>query len=176
MPKSVLQEAGLNVGDEVRVSVRKGRIVVAPAARVREKYDLKTLLSGMPDGYGPEEQNWGPQAGKRNLVGVRLCSGQGRLRDRDPGSAGRTRTEGTPPGPVVSNTLFTPYRTRHGLPADRRNVPFHVADPASSSLTGYIMVEQIKSIDYGRRQVKFVEKAPGFVVDDALAILDACLY
>lgn len=55
-------------------------------------------------------------------------------------------------------------------------MPFHVEVPAGSSLTGYIMVEQIKSIDYGRRQVKFVEKAPGFVVDDALAILDACLY
>lgn len=64
LTKSVLEEAGLNVGDEVRVSVRKGRIVVAPAARVRGKYDLKTLLSAMPDGYRPEEQNWGPRAGK----------------------------------------------------------------------------------------------------------------
>ena len=46
------------------MSVRKGRIVVAPAARVRGKYDLKTLLSGMPDGYRPEEPNWGPATGK----------------------------------------------------------------------------------------------------------------
>ena len=45
--------------------------------------------------------------------------------------------------------------------------------PATSSLTGYIMVEQIKSIDYGRRQVQFAEKAPGFVLDE---VLDACLY
>ena len=64
LTKALLEEAGLNVGDEVRVSVRKGRIVVAPAARVRGKYDLQTLLSGMPDGYQPEELSWGPRAGK----------------------------------------------------------------------------------------------------------------
>lgn len=64
LTKALLEEAGLNVGDEVRVSVRKGRIVVAPAARVRGKYDLKTLLSAMPDGYRPEELDWGPRTGK----------------------------------------------------------------------------------------------------------------
>ena len=56
-----------------------------------------------------------------------------------------------------------------------RHVPFHVAVLADSSLTGYIMVEQNKSIDYGRRNVQFVEKAPGFVLDEVLGILDACL-
>ena len=64
LTKALLEEAGLNVGDEVRVSVRKGRIVVAPAARVRGKYDLKTLLTGMPDGHRPEELDWGPRTGK----------------------------------------------------------------------------------------------------------------
>ena len=64
LTKSVLEEAGLNVGDEVRVSVRKGRIVVAPTVKVRGKYDLKTLLSGMPDGHRLEELDWGPRAGK----------------------------------------------------------------------------------------------------------------
>ena len=58
----------------------------------------------------------------------------------------------------------------------RRGVPLDIAVPADSSLSGCIMVEQIKSIDYRRRQIQFVEKAPGFVVDDVLAILDACLY
>ena len=92
--------------------------------------------------------------------------------------AGREQ-KGHRPALVVSNTLFNSHTGLAmvcPLTNTRRNVPFHVAVPAGSSLTGYIMVEQIKSIDYGRRQVKFVEKAPGFVVDDALAILDACLY
>jgi len=80
---------------------------------------------------------------------------------------------------VVSNTLFN----RHtGLamvcPITNtfRNIPFHVEVPEKSSLTGYIMAEQIKSVDYNSRRVKFVEKAPDFVLNEVLSILDACLY
>ena len=87
--------------------------------------------------------------------------------------------KGRRPALVVSNTLFN----RHtGLamvcPITKtfRNNPFHVAVPEGSSLTGHIMVEQIKSVDGARRRVKFVEKAPGFVLDEVLSILDACLY
>jgi len=86
---------------------------------------------------------------------------------------------GRRPALVVSNTLFN----RHtGLamvcPMTNtfRNMPFHVKVPSDSSLTGYIMVEQMKSIDYASRNVKYVEKAPGSVLDEVLNILDACLY
>ena len=92
--------------------------------------------------------------------------------------AGREQ-RGRRPALVVSNTLFN----RHTglamvcpLTNTCRNVPFHVPVPPGSSLTGYVMVEQIKSVDYGRRQVKFIEEAPGVVLDEALGILDACLY
>ena len=92
--------------------------------------------------------------------------------------AGREQ-KGRRPALVVSNTLFN----RHTglamvcpLTNTRRNVPFHVDIPREASLTGFVMVEQIKSIDYARRQVRFVEKAPEAVLDEALAILDACLY
>lgn len=87
--------------------------------------------------------------------------------------------KGRRPALVVSNTLFN----RHtGLamvcPITNtfRNIPFHVEVPEESSLTGYIMAEQIKSVDYNSRRVKFVEKAPDFVLDEVLGILDACLY
>ena len=86
---------------------------------------------------------------------------------------------GRRPALVVSNTLFN----RHTglamvcpLTSTRRHVPFHVEVPEGASLTGFVMVEQIKSLDYVRRQVRFVEKAPEAVLDEALAILDACLY
>lgn len=87
--------------------------------------------------------------------------------------------KGRRPALVVSNTLFN----RHtGLamvcPITNtfRNIPFHVEVPEESSLTGYIMAEQIKSVDYNSRRVKFVEKAPDFVLNEVLGILDACLY
>ena len=87
--------------------------------------------------------------------------------------------QGRRPALVVSHTLFN----RHtGLAIvcpitnTERNIPFHVEVPNESSLTGYIMVEQIKSVDYASRRVKFVEKAPESVLNEVLSILDACLY
>ena len=87
--------------------------------------------------------------------------------------------KGRRPALVVSNTLFN----RHtGLaiacPVTHtfRNIPLHVAIPGACSLTGYVMAEQVKSVDYTARRVMFVEKAPGSLLDEVLSILDACLY
>ena len=62
--KTLLDEAGIHVGDEVDVSVRRGRIIVEPVSRIRERYDLKDLVSKMPEDYRPEELDWGPPTGK----------------------------------------------------------------------------------------------------------------
>ena len=80
---------------------------------------------------------------------------------------------------TVSNTLFNQHT---GLamvcPITKTNeeFPFHVAMPNSASFQGYIMVEQIKSIDYTARQAKYIEKALTPLLNEVLAILDACLY
>jgi mRNA interferase MazF len=58
---------------------------------------------------------------------------------------------------------------------DRRS-PFHLALPAESGLTGFVMCEQVKSIDFQARRIKYVAKAPRGLVEDVLAILDAVLY
>ncbi len=87
--------------------------------------------------------------------------------------------KGRRPAIVVSNYLFNKHT---GLaivcPITNtfRNIPFHVEIPEHCSLSGYIMVEQIKSVDYISRQVKFVEKAERNVINEVLAILDACVY
>ena len=62
--KAIMEEARINVGDRVSVSVRKGRIIVEPVATVRGRHDLKALVSGMPKGYRAEEVDWGPPAGR----------------------------------------------------------------------------------------------------------------
>ena len=62
--KALLDEAGIQVGDEVNVSVEGGRIVVEPVSRIRGRYALKVLVSKMPEEYRPEEIDWGPPAGK----------------------------------------------------------------------------------------------------------------
>ena len=87
--------------------------------------------------------------------------------------------KGRRPALVISNTLFNQHT---GLAMvcpitnTARNVPFHVKVPEQSSLTGYIMVEQIKSVNYASRHTTFVEKAPQSILNDVLGILDACIY
>lgn len=86
--------------------------------------------------------------------------------------------KGRRPALVVSNDLFN----RHtGLAivcpitnADRR-FPFHLAVPAASSLTGFVMVEQVKSVDYTIRRAKFIRRAPTDFVEDVLDLIDACI-
>lgn len=57
-----------------------------------------------------------------------------------------------------------------------RRPPFHVPVPQSSGLTGFVMCEQIKSIDYRARDMKRIGTAPGEFLDEVLAVIDACLY
>ena len=57
-----------------------------------------------------------------------------------------------------------------------RDIPFHVAIPEGKPISGYIMVEQIKSVDFNSRMAKLVSKAPQSVLNEVLSILDACIY
>jgi antitoxin MazE len=63
-PKHVLQEANLNIGDELNIFVRNGKIILEPLNNVRNKYSLKELVSKMPDNYSSKELDWGPPIGK----------------------------------------------------------------------------------------------------------------
>ena len=62
--KAILEDAQVNVGEKVSVSVQPGRIVIEPLARVRGRYDLKALISKMPKNYQAQEVNWGSPVGK----------------------------------------------------------------------------------------------------------------
>ncbi len=80
---------------------------------------------------------------------------------------------------VVSNDLFnkhTGFAIACPITNTDRKVPFHIRLPISSSLTGFVMVDQVKSIDYLSRRIKYVEQAPSELMDEVLSILDACLF
>jgi len=87
--------------------------------------------------------------------------------------------KGRRPALVVSNTLFNKHT---GLAmvcpltnTDRR-FPFHVAVAGASKVTGFVMVEQVKSIDFRARSAKLIERASPELLEEVLSILDACLY
>ena len=62
--KEILEEAQIGVGDEVKIVVRKGRIIVEPLSKIRGKYSLEKLVSQMPKGSQVEEVDWGRPVGK----------------------------------------------------------------------------------------------------------------
>jgi mRNA interferase MazF len=87
--------------------------------------------------------------------------------------------KGRRPALVVSNKLFnkaTGMTMVCPITNTNRKTPFHVSVDDKSSLTGFVMVEQMKSIDYKARKVKFIEEAHQQIVDDVLSLLDACIY
>jgi antitoxin MazE len=62
LPKSVLDLAGIEVGDDVEIEVGDGQIVVSRVAR--PKYDLAELVARIPEGYMATEVDFGPPVGK----------------------------------------------------------------------------------------------------------------
>ena len=95
----------------------------------------------------------------------------------DPQSGHEQR--GRRPALVISHTLFNQHT---GLVmvcpithTDRR-YPFHVAVDDHAGITGFVMVEQVKSIDFRARKAKRMGRASLALLEEVLSILDACLY
>ena len=87
--------------------------------------------------------------------------------------------KGRRPALVVSNKAFnqaTGLSIVCPITNTDRHIPFHVSITNESNLTGYIMVEQVKAIDYKSRQIKFIEKASESILNEVLSVLDACIY
>jgi len=94
----------------------------------------------------------------------------------DPQSGHEQR--GRRPALVLSNLAFneaTGLAIVCPLTNTDRGVSFHLPVPESSSLTGFVMVEQVKSVDFNAREVRFVEVASPSLVEDAIAIVGICL-
>ena len=62
--KEILAEARIDLGDEVKVSVRAGKIVVEPVFKVRGRYDIRALVDKIPPNYRAEEIDWGRPVGR----------------------------------------------------------------------------------------------------------------
>ena len=58
----------------------------------------------------------------------------------------------------------------------RRDYPFHVTVPDGECVTGVVMVEQVTSIDFASRRAKRIGAASQAVLEETLAVLDACIY
>ncbi len=97
--------------------------------------------------------------------------------DFDPQSGHEQK--GRRPALVVSNDLFnqaTGLCVACPVTNTLRDYPFHVMIPEGLGVTGVVMVEQVKSLDYRARSAKRIGSASAPMLEEVLAILDACLY
>jgi mRNA interferase MazF len=87
--------------------------------------------------------------------------------------------KGRRPALVVSNTLFneqTGLAMVCPLTTVDRGYPFHVTVSDNPQVKGFVMTEQVKSVDYHARQAKLIGKASNELLEEVLSILDACIY
>ena len=87
--------------------------------------------------------------------------------------------KGRRPALVVSRDLFnqkTGLAIVCPITKTEKEFPFHVPIPKGSKLTGFVMVEQAKSVDYRSRRAKLIEHADEDLLFDVLSILEACIY
>jgi antitoxin MazE len=66
LPKSLLSDAQLGVGDEVDISVKDGIMIVTPAKKIRGKHSLKDLIARIPESYQVGEVGWGDPVGRED--------------------------------------------------------------------------------------------------------------
>ena len=97
--------------------------------------------------------------------------------DFDPQSGHEQK--GRRPALVVSKEIFnqaTGLAISCPITNTDREVPFHVPLAGRSSLTGFVMCEQVKSLDFRSRHMKRIESAPKELLDDVLALIDAAIF
>jgi len=95
--------------------------------------------------------------------------------DFDPQSGHEQK--GRKPAIIISNKTFNKYlglAFACPITNTKRDFPFHIK-VESDNITGYIMSEQMKSIDYNARNIKFIEKANQNTINQILGIIDSII-
>jgi mRNA interferase MazF len=79
---------------------------------------------------------------------------------------------------IVSNTLFnqkTGLAFACPITSKDKGYPFHLPIPDGLPVHGFVMVDQVKSVDYLSRKADFIAQAPKDLIAEILAIMDAIL-
>lgn len=85
--------------------------------------------------------------------------------------------KGRRPALIVSNQTFNQHlglAFACPITSTKRDFPFHI-HTSSDNIEGFIMCEQMKSIDYNSRKIKFVEKVDENILNQVLGIVDSII-
>ena len=64
LTKKLLEDAQLDVGDQVDINVKNGIMIVRPARRIRGRHQLKDLVASIPQNYETGEVDWAEPVGR----------------------------------------------------------------------------------------------------------------
>jgi len=70
---------------------------------------------------------------------------------------------------TVGLALFCPVTSQV------KGYPFEVAIPAGLPVSGVVLADQVRNLDWNARQIAFISKAPPDVVDEVLGKLETLL-
>ena len=85
--------------------------------------------------------------------------------------------KGRRPAMIISNKIFNQHlglAFACPITNTNKNFPFHIK-VESENITGFIMGEQMKSINYNSRNIKFIEKANQKTISQILGIIDSII-
>jgi len=85
--------------------------------------------------------------------------------------------KGKRPALIISNEVFNSHLgLAFACPITNtdRKYPFHIK-LTNLKTSGFVMCEQMKSLDYNARNISFVEKADSKVIETALALLESII-
>ena len=66
LAKHLLEDAHVNVGDEVDIVVKNGKIIISPAKKNRGQHNLRDLVARIPANYKTSEVDWGQSVGEED--------------------------------------------------------------------------------------------------------------
>ena len=85
--------------------------------------------------------------------------------------------KGRRPAIIVSNKTFNQHlglAFACPITNTKRDFPFHIRYDGEN-ISGYIMTEQLKSIDYNARKIKYIKKVDANTLSQVLGIVDSII-
>jgi antitoxin MazE len=67
IPKNLLNNTHIQIGEEVELAIRDGKIIIESTNRIHGRYSIEELAKQMPEGYNPTEESWGDSVGKEEI-------------------------------------------------------------------------------------------------------------
>ena len=166
IPKSIAEQWGVQEGSVIEIEPDGDQIVLR-----KRNYDLADMLAQVtPENLHPEE-NWGAGPRSRRMVDQDYVPARGDIVWLTFSPQAGHEQAGRRPALVLSPKT---YNERTGLAlfcpitSVVKGYPFEVPLPSTSAISGVVLADQVRSLDWRARRAGFEGRAERQVITDAL--------